>query len=365
MKIGIITFHAAHNFGSMLQAYALQTFLSSKGHKVEIINYRSCQQKNLYFKPLFSKNAFKHPKFFIQSLTHPRQTIAMIEKWNCFEHFLSKHLNLTKEYRNLQELKEAKFNYDVIISGSDQIWNNNPADFSEAYMIPFVDNCIKIAYAPSLGPAPQTTNLQPYTEYLQKYKKISVRESISIPYVQKYTTNKVCNCIDPSLLIDMKEYMPLINEQPINQGEYIFYYAPAKPHGSNETFELAIKLSKMTGLPLVTAKEEDDSNHNATKYISSGPCEFLNLIKNATFVCGHSFHMVAFSLIFHKEFYTINATNDSRTKDLLAKLEVDNRDVDSSNINSFERRELNYSVIAKKLDAVRKSSIDFLNFENI
>lgn len=57
--------------------------------------------------------------------------------------------------------------------------------------------------------------------------------------------------------------------------------------------------------------------------------------------------MVAFSLIFHKEFYTINATNDSRTKDLLAKLEVDNRDVDSSNINSFERRELNYSVIAK------------------
>ena len=232
-------------------------------------------------------------------------------------------------------------------------------------MIPFVDNCIKIAYAPSLGPAPQTTNLQPYTEYLQKYKKISVRESISIPYVQKYTTNKVCNCIDPSLLIDMKEYMPLINEQPINLGEYIFYYAPAKPHGSNETFELAIKLSKMTGLPLVTAKEEDDSNHNATKYISSGPCEFLNLIKNATFVCGHSFHMVAFSLIFHKEFYTINATNDSRTKDLLAKLEVDNRDVDSSNINSFERRELNYSVIAKKLDAVRKSSIDFLNFENI
>lgn len=73
----------------------------------------------------------------------------------------------------------------------------------------------------------------------------------------------------------------------------------------------------------------------------------------------------SFSLIFHKEFYTINATNDSRTKDLLAKLEVDNRDVDSSNINSFERRELNYSVIAKKLDAVRKSSIDFLNFENI
>ena len=75
--------------------------------------------------------------------------------------------------------------------------------------------------------------------------------------------------------------------------------------------------------------------------------------------------MVAFSLIFHKEFYTINAANDSRTKDLLAKLEVDNRDVDSSNINSFERRELNYSVIAKKLDAVRKSSIDFLNLEKI
>lgn len=365
MKIGIITFHAAHNFGSMLQAYALQTFLSSKGHKVEIINYRSCQQKNLYFKPLFSKNAFKHPKFFIQCLAHPSHTIAMIEKWNRFEHFLSNHLNLTKEYSDLQELKKANFSYDIIISGSDQIWNNNPADFSEAYMIPFADNCIKIAYAPSLGPAPRTTNLQPYTEYLQKYNKISVRESISIPYVQKYTTNKVCNCIDPSLLINMEGYMPLVSEQPIKSGEYIFYYAPAKPHGSNETFELAIKMSKMTGLPLVTAKEEDDSNHNATKYISSGPCEFLNLVKNASFVCGHSFHMVAFSLIFHKEFYTINAANDSRTKDLLAKLGVANRDIDSSNIGSFERRELNYSVITEKLDSVRKSSIDFLNFEKM
>lgn len=365
MKIGIITFHAAHNFGSMLQAYALQTFLSSKGHEVEIINYRSSQQKDLYFKPIFSKCAFRHPKFFLQCLVHPSHTMAMIEKWNNFESFLCNHLKLTKEYCSLRQLKEEKFSYDVVVSGSDQIWNNNPVDFSVAYMIPFADSCTKIAYAPSLGPAPQTTNLKPYTEYLQKFNRISVRESISIPYVQKYTTNKVCNCLDPSLLVDMEAYMPLISKQPIKDGAYIFYYAPAKPHGSNETFELAVKLSKMTGLPLVTAKDEEDKDKNAIKYISSGPCEFLNLIKNATFVCGHSFHMVAFSLIFHKEFYTINAANDSRTKDLLEKLGVKNRDIDTSNIQSFKRSELDYSTISQNLESVRKSSIEFLELEKL
>lgn len=179
---------------------------------------------------------------------------------------------MTKEYCSLRQLKEEKFSYDVIISGSDQIWNNNPADFSVVYMIPFADSCTKIAYAPSLGPAPQTTNLKPYTEYLQKFNRISVRESISIPYVQKYTTNTVCSCLDPTLLIDMEAYMPLISKHSIKEGAYVFYYAPAKPHGSNETFELALKLSKMTGLPLVTATDEDDKSRNVIKYISSGPC---------------------------------------------------------------------------------------------
>ena len=270
---------------------------------------------------------------------------------------------MTKEYCSLRQLKEEKFSYDVIISGSDQIWNNNPADFSVVYMIPFADSCTKIAYAPSLGPAPQTTNLKPYTEYLQKFNRISVRESISIPYVQKYTTNTVCSCLDPTLLIDMEAYMPLISKHSIKEGAYVFYYAPAKPHGSNETFELALKLSKMTGLPLVTATDEDDKSRNVIKYISSGPCEFLNLIKNATYVCGHSFHMVAFSLIFHKEFYTINAANDSRTKDLLEQLGLKNRDVDASNIQSFKRKELDYSTISLSLESIRKSSVEFLEFE--
>ena len=66
--------------------------------------------------------------------------------------------------------------------------------------------------------------------------------------------------------------MPLISKHSIKEGAYVFYYAPAKPHGSNETFELALKLSKMTGLPLVTATDEDDKSRNVIKYISSGPC---------------------------------------------------------------------------------------------
>ena len=73
--------------------------------------------------------------------------------------------------------------------------------------------------------------------------------------------------------------------------------------------------------------------------------------------------MVAFSLIFHKEFYTINAANDSRTKDLLEQLGIKNRDVDASNIQSFKRKELDYSTISLSLESIRKSSVEVLEFE--
>jgi len=48
-KIGILTFHASHNNGSMLQALALQRILSEKSTlPVEIIDFSNSEQKNMY-----------------------------------------------------------------------------------------------------------------------------------------------------------------------------------------------------------------------------------------------------------------------------------------------------------------------------
>ena len=48
MKIALLTFHNAYNYGAALQAYSLQKYLSEQGYEVEYINYVNDFRKNTY-----------------------------------------------------------------------------------------------------------------------------------------------------------------------------------------------------------------------------------------------------------------------------------------------------------------------------
>lgn len=149
-KVGIITFHAAHNYGSMLQTYALQQVVLSMGYDCEIINFRSIVQKEMYM-PIFMRGTLygKCVRFIIQS----SYALGILKKYRFFEKFLKEDLILSsKEYNTLEDLANADFNYDYYISGSDQIWNVESWDFSYSYFLPFVKFGKCIAYAPSMGP---------------------------------------------------------------------------------------------------------------------------------------------------------------------------------------------------------------------
>lgn len=149
-KVGIITFHAAHNYGSMLQAYALQQVVLSMGYDCEIINFRSIVQKEQY-KPIFMVGTLygKCVRFIIQAT----YALGILKKHRLFERFLKEELILSKkEYTTLKDLESENFNYDYYISGSDQIWNTYTIDFNYAYFLPFVKSGKRIAYAPSMGP---------------------------------------------------------------------------------------------------------------------------------------------------------------------------------------------------------------------
>ena len=81
-KIGVITFHRALNYGAVLQAYALQTFLNAQGYESSLIDYFpetfKTERKIIDSKSLngFIKSLAKYPKY--------RQKI------NSFDRFLSK-----------------------------------------------------------------------------------------------------------------------------------------------------------------------------------------------------------------------------------------------------------------------------------
>ncbi len=149
-KVGIITFHASHNYGSMLQAYALQQVVLSMGYDCAIINFRNIAQKEMY-KPIFMRGTLygKCVRFIIQA----PYALGILKKYRLFEKFLKEDLILSsKEYNTLKDLENAEFKYDYYISGSDQIWNVESWDFSYAYFLTFVKSGKRIAYAPSMGP---------------------------------------------------------------------------------------------------------------------------------------------------------------------------------------------------------------------
>lgn len=154
-KVGTITFHAAHNYGSVLQAYALKKVINDLGFENEIINFRTDRQKDQYT-PLTKRKGLKYMVKNSYFLLH---YASRKRKYLKFEDFINRYLisSNQKVYSSMQELIENPPEYDCYISGSDQIWNTVPNDADMSYFLPFVKHTIKIAYAPSFG---QVGNIQ-------------------------------------------------------------------------------------------------------------------------------------------------------------------------------------------------------------
>ena len=153
-KIATITFHRAHNFGSVLQTYALQEYICkmykecNKEIQYQVIDFCSTEQKDLYsvFKPNVSwKNVIKN------IITIPYAKKLQI-KHRKFETFIEEEFNLTQKYCEERELLENPPVADYYISGSDQLWNVRTLDFSDVYYLNFVKSGKKLSYAASFGP---------------------------------------------------------------------------------------------------------------------------------------------------------------------------------------------------------------------
>lgn len=361
MRIGIITFHASFNYGSMLQAWAMQSWLQKYGHEVKIINYRSVKQKQIY----------SHP-FAINSL---RSILALVYKtlrfgtaywnkryrWNKFNDFLNSELNISKEYNSVEELITTPLDIEVLICGSDQIWNPKAGDFSEAYFGNFVTSSIrKIAYAPSMGQNPEELDPSIFSNLIKGFDQIAVREKRSADFLRKYdlypSAKVVC---DPTLLLTKEDYTPLIDIRPLIEEKYLYYYAPFH-HPSHlhiakeEAQRMKLKLVVDTGYKSVRREKDIMYVENA------GPREFLNLIKNAEYVSASSYHAIIFSILFGKNFTAIDGNTDSRKMSLLNKLNITNR---SASTNPYLRptyNSLDWSIIYSRLNSLRAQSSNFL-----
>ena len=281
MKIGIITFHASHNYGSMLQAWALQTYLIGLGHDVELVNFRSAIQKTIYHKPLSLARVDVALASLKRLLLFPSSIKPLYKKWYLFEDFLRQEFKLSKECGSFSDLARETHNYDLLICGSDQIWNTNAPDSGGAYYGNWFKGR-KISYAASMGQYPEKCNAGYLKEQIKGFEKISVREERTKAFLQDNDiVNNISVVCDPTLLLDSHQYDDLAGDEPLIKGDYVFFYTPVGlPY---EYFAIASDIGKKLGCIVVREKAyypKDIKRYgNIEQYLPTGPKEFLNLIK--------------------------------------------------------------------------------------
>ncbi len=363
--IDTVTFHRAHNFGSVLQAYALQETILKlcADNKIEceyrIIDLYTDVQEELY-------RVFKTPNNFnsvIKDIIALPYSNQLKKKHKKFNRFVNDHFLLTKRYRSDEELKSDVPVADYYISGSDQIWNVRARDFSTAYYLDFVHGKKKVSYAASLGPLQidwAKYNAESCKVSLTEYSAISVREQGSL---ENITAILDANCqihVDPTMLLKMADWRKIQSDVNYRDGQYILLYC-LEP--TREQLRMADAISKKLRLPIIVLRynnKNDMFNHFVKKY-DAGPEDFLSYIDHAALVLSSSFHGTAFSLIYHKPFYCFHGMEDNRISNILEKTEMTERSLECiADIGRISLEKPDESVIEQVLDAERQRSAAYL-----
>lgn len=359
-KVGILTFHASHNYGSMLQAWALQTYLQQRGMDVMIINYRSYVQRKLFIDPLkwyvlrIAQNLICAPRIYIQN----------VKKWRLFERFMRENYRLSDiclEPKDIQRVvTESKL--DVVVVGSDQIWNANCLDFSIAYYWPFNISGVKvISYAPSFG-STMNFGVPDYRSFmksfLSNFDSLSVRDEAGSRFLTELMGYEVCSAPDPTLLLSKQSYLNLFASIPKVKGDYIFYYTPWQ---DDKMERFVLQLAKKYNLPIVSSADTTKYYGGMKYYQAVGPCEFLNLIYNAKYVCGYSFHLLVFSLLFHKNFVSIDGNKDARMASLLKMVGLETFGIPAeTEISELDFENINWAKVDSEISEYQKVGYEYL-----
>ncbi len=361
MKIGILTYHFTNNVGSALQAFALQYAVSVLGADCCIINYQKRgwrKADNLNYLPP-AKNRFGIAGRIIWMFLVPLLEYRRF----AFGSYRKKFLNITKtKYETSEQLAIIAPHYDKFIVGSDQIWNPTNVKFDWAYFLDFVNEASKkIAYAPSFGLSELPSNLvEKSVYYLNLFGHISIRENHGKALINNITGKTVPVVLDPTFLLNEKEWRS-VARLPRTRG-YIFVYLR---HRSSCIEKFVIELSKSTSLEIVQVTGLLKKIQKGQRVQSPDPMEWLGYMMNAEYVVTNSFHGIAFSINFNKQFFVEPITNSPQEKhntrifSLLDQFNLKNRIISQiPNINDIQR--IDYSPINKKLDSKRSESIDYL-----
>lgn len=350
MKAGILTFHDADNYGAVLQAYSLKKSLS---------NYTDCEIIN-YYNDYFHRPYIAHrmPAKLMAKL-HQK---AVAKKTMAFQKFRDHYLTCGSPTLNDAQLELLNDKMDLFISGSDQVWNLKCSGGKDCYFLPFVkDNAKKASYAASLGTdTPEFDDY--YKELIRQFHFISMREGSGCTYVKDVIGRECVHVLDPTFLLKTAEWESLLQGRAFSlpKENYIVIYEVV--NGRN-TRAFARKLSKEKRMPVycITASNRMDRGIKAVR--DAGPLEWIHLIKNSAYVVTNSFHGLAFSLIFNKQFFIEllpnKAAANARILEMLDAVHLTERVFGKQGIKNVEGN-IDYAPVNSIIDEARVASIKYI-----
>ena len=381
IKIGIVTlYHNNYNFGGLLQAYALPTSLKKYlGIPAEQIDYLFLpEQETKTEKP---KNNISISKIInlVGFLFFDRLEKSNLNKRKkAFEQFMKyiPHSDRVYGYDNICETLKV---YNTFICGGDQIWidcKKMPwfrTEDSRVFTLRFVpDKVKKISYAPSMAVLELTEEFKKeFCIGVNRLDRVSVREKRSLPVLRKLTDKPVTVAVDPVLLLKESDWLKEINYSGKKE-KYILCYLLSDSISQRKALtKLAKKLNyKIITFPhiLHNIVRKCDLFFGDIRDYSSGPREFIELIKNAEMVITDSFHACVFSMIFKTPFAVFernkigeNGNMNSRIYDFLEEYHLENQLVTEKELTEMQEiPKIDFTYAHEHWEKRRQESLKYL-----
>lgn len=364
MKIGIITWFSYENYGTKLQAIALYKTIRELGFDVEIVNFEPSEliEKRVilglknkihdYFKRVESKlGRIIYSKDL--ELKHKRMECVVLD--NC---------HLSSEIKSLEDYIDVCNSFDILVVGSDQIWN--PNWFHNYYYANYDEIDVKrVSYAPSFGVEEIDSQLvDDYRKALNRFEYLSVREANGKNIIESITGKSAEVVLDPTMLMSNLQWDEMMNIESIGEdyiclyllSDNIRHYRAAKKFAKKKNLKL-----KVIGTDARTLFIKEDKIYNA------GPTEFLLIIKSAKYVLTDSYHAVIFSIIYNKEFYVFERfdrknkhSQNSRIYQILGKYDLIDRMQTYNCECIMDGSEIQYEHINEKVVSDISTSMKYL-----
>ncbi len=378
--VGLVTCYFHHNYGSMLQAYATEMIMQQIGLPYQTVACRApidymVENKLLYILKKLLIGDWNMWIGKMKIMHEKRRNLTFAKNWalrdNAFNKFASESFHLSSFNKTRAELTAMAKNYSAFLVGSDQLWRTDSVEHGY-YTLEWVpDGIRKIAYSTSIGVREVPWfQVKKNRRFMNRFDYMALREQSACDLVFKLTGRKVQVVLDPTLLFSGDQWMKIQNKEPLTNGKYIFcYFLGNNPNQR----ELVKKLKDKTAMKIVALQHLDeyipsDEGFADEAPYNVGPAEFLNYIRNAEYIFTDSFHCSVFSILYKKKFFTFSRfsetakqSTNTRIDNLLNITGLSERRVNAGmSVDEILNLQLDFNYADKKLDELRKSSIDYL-----